>query len=85
MWQDGRNESLIDSLPPNIYRLTVVDSADCSSDLLEIKVPYVYNDCFYFHDAFTPNGDGINDVYEVSSIFSRNPVSFKCAKVEWRV
>ncbi|MGC6469654.1 MAG: GEVED domain-containing protein [Flavobacteriales bacterium] len=74
MWQDGRNESLIDSLPPNIYRLTVVDSADCSSDLLEVKVPYVYNDCFYFPDAFTPNGDGINDVYEVSSIFSRNPV-----------
>jgi len=73
-WEDGRDEALIDSLPPKTYRLTVSDSADCSSDLLELVVPYVYNDCFFFPDAFTPNDDGINDVYEISSIFSRKPV-----------
>lgn len=73
-WEDGRGEALIDSLPPKTYRLTVTDSAECSSSLLELVVPYVYSDCFYFPDAFTPNGDGINDVYEISSIFSRQPV-----------
>ena len=72
-WNDGKSESFIDSLPPKSYRLTVTDSADCSSSLLEIVVPYVYNECFYFPSAFTPNNDGINDTYEVSSIFSREP------------
>lgn len=73
-WEDGRTEALIDSLPPKTYRLTVTDSANCSSSLLELNIPYVYNDCFYFPDAFTPNDDGINDVYEISSIFSRKPI-----------
>ena len=72
-WDDGKSESLIDSLPPKRYRLIVTDSASCSSSLLEVVVPYVYNECFYFPSAFTPNNDGINDTYEVSSIFSREP------------
>ena len=72
-WNDGKNESFIDSLPPKSYRLIVTDSAGCSSSLLEIVVPYVYNNCFYFPSAFTPNDDGINDTYEVSSILSREP------------
>jgi len=72
-WNDGKNESFIDSLPPKSYRLIVTDSAGCSSSLLEIIVPYVYNNCFYFPSAFTPNDDGINDTFEVSSIFSREP------------
>jgi gliding motility-associated-like protein len=72
-WNDGKNESFIDSLPPKSYRLIVTDNAGCSSSLLEIVVPYVYNNCFYFPSAFTPNDDGINDTYEVSSIFSREP------------
>lgn len=73
-WQDGRSEALIDSLPPNTYRVTVSDSAGCNSSLLELVVPYVYNDCFFFPDAFTPNDDGINDVYEISSTFTRQPL-----------
>jgi len=72
-WNDGKNESFIDSLPPKSYRLIVTDNAGCSSSLLEIVVPYVYNNCFYFPSAFTPNDDGINDTYEVSSILSREP------------
>tara|TARA_B100000886_G_C20425912_1_gene493983 strand:- start:1446 stop:3866 length:2421 start_codon:yes stop_codon:yes gene_type:complete len=72
-WNDGKNESFIDSLPPKSYRLIVTDSAACSSSLLEVIVPYVYNDCFYFPSAFTPNDDGINDIYEVSTIFGREP------------
>ena len=73
-WDDGRNKAFIDSLPPNTYRLTVIDSANCQSTKLEVVVPYVYNDCFHFPSAFTPNDDGINDVYEVVSIFNRNPI-----------
>ena len=73
-WNNGRKESYIDSLPPNTYRLTVTDSANCQSTTLEVVLPYVYNDCFYFPSAFTPNDDGLNDVYEVVSIFKREPV-----------
>ncbi|MDC3029939.1 T9SS type B sorting domain-containing protein, partial [Flavobacteriales bacterium] len=72
-WNDGKSQSFIDSLPPKSYRLTVTDSAGCSSSLLEVVIPYVYNECFYFPSAFTPNDDSINDTYEVSSIFSREP------------
>ena len=72
-WDDGRNEAFIDSLPPKRYRLNVIDSAGCSSSLLEVIVPYVYNRCFYFPLAFTPNDDGINDIYEISSIFNLGP------------
>ncbi|MDB2415706.1 T9SS type B sorting domain-containing protein, partial [bacterium] len=54
--------------------VTVSDSAGCNSSLLELVVPYVYNDCFFFPDAFTPNDDGINDVYEISSTFTRQPL-----------
>jgi len=73
-WEDGRSETFIDSLPPKGYRLTVSDSAGCTSSLLEIVVPYVYNECFFFPNAFTPNNDGINDTYEISSVFSRSPL-----------
>ena len=73
-WEDGRSEAFIDSLPPKGYRLTVSDSAGCTSSLLEVVVPYVYNECFFFPDAFTPNNDGVNDTYEISSIFSRSPL-----------
>ena len=72
-WDDGRSNAFIDSLPPKSYRLIVTDSVGCSSDLLEVVVPYVYNDCFFFPDAFTPNDDGLNDVYEISTTFSREP------------
>ena len=72
-WDDGRNEAFIDSLPPKRYRLNVIDSASCSSSVLEVIVPYVYNKCFYFPLAFTPNDDGINDIYEISSIFNLGP------------
>ena len=74
LWDNGGDESYIDSLPPNRYKLVVVDSANCSSSLLEVTVPYVYNECFFFPDAFTPNDDGINDTYEISSIFVREPI-----------
>ena len=73
-WEDGRSEAFIDSLPPKNYRLVVTDSAGCNSLLLELVVPYVYNECFFFPSAFTPNNDGINDNYEISSVFSRNPL-----------
>ena len=74
-WNDGRNGAFIDSLPPKRYRLNVIDSAGCASSLLEVTVPYVYNKCFYFPLAFTPNNDGINDIYEISSIFNLGPTT----------
>ena len=76
VWDNNEStESFIDSLPPNRYQLVVIDSANCSSALLEVSIPYVYNECFFFPDAFTPNDDGINDTYEISSLFMREPIS----------
>lgn len=53
-----------EGLSEHEFTVTITDSAGCMATntiVLVIKLPKVY----YTPDAFTPNGDGLNDVFEI--------------------
>ena len=66
-WTTGENSSSIIVSEPGDYRVIVTDSNSCSaSDEITVSI------AFYIPDFFTPNGDGINDRWEIV-YFQTNP------------
>ena len=66
LWSIGRLSSKIDSLAPGIYQVTVSDINSCSataSYLVENDSTSCAVSLVIFPTAFTPNGDGMNDVF----------------------
>jgi gliding motility-associated-like protein len=62
VWETGETQSSIATDVPGMYYLTVTNQAGCVGiDSVQIK-----NTCLpaiYVPNAFTPNGDGINDMF----------------------
>jgi len=50
------------SLETGFYTVMVYDSKDCPLQV-EAFVPYLFEDCVGLTNAFTPNGDGVNDLW----------------------
>jgi gliding motility-associated-like protein len=66
-WQDLSTDSVFEVTAAGTYRVVVINSSGCSaSDSLE-----VIEDCLHdivVPNAFSPNGDGINDVFKAEAV-----------------
>ncbi|MCX6246600.1 MAG: gliding motility-associated C-terminal domain-containing protein [Bacteroidetes bacterium] len=62
-WQDGSTGRYYSATSEGLYKVTVTDSLDCkASDSVRVQV---CESLIYLPDAFTPNGDGLNDEFRV--------------------
>jgi gliding motility-associated-like protein len=62
LWSDGIREPMRRITQPGLYKITLYNACDTLTE--EIDVLYRDYDCnFFFPTAFTPNDDGLNDVF----------------------
>jgi gliding motility-associated-like protein len=74
LWQDGSRDSFYTIKKPGLY--WVRDSTGCGTVSDSIMV---YSDCnlpIYIPNAFTPNGDGLNDVFKISDMRNQALIDF---------
>jgi gliding motility-associated-like protein len=65
LWQDGSAGRYYTAINTGTYRVTVADSHGCSgSDSVQLKN---CDSTLFVPDAFSPNNDGVNDVFKVVS------------------
>lgn len=63
-WSTGENGSFIENLDEGTYYLTVTDDSLCTEEAL-FSVTKSLKECFFIPNAFSPNDDGINDVWVI--------------------
>ena len=64
-WSTGATDSIIETENQGNYSVQVMDWNCClNSDSVYVKV---FN--YYIPDAFTPNGDGLNDIFKVIGLY----------------
>jgi len=65
-WNTGSTSSSLTSLAKGNYGLTVTDSKGCTTSNAYVVGGMVDGECFTAQRAFTPNGDGINEVFVIN-------------------
>jgi gliding motility-associated-like protein len=73
LWQDGSRNISLSIKAPGIYRLTASNECGITTDEVNIN----WGTCqLYMPSAFTPNNDGINDMFRVKNYFAVKEFSF---------
>src|SRR5690606_16873288 len=62
LWQDGTTGSTLAITQPGVYSVDVTDVNGCAGSA-SVTVTDYCGGFLYFPQAFTPNGDGLNDTY----------------------
>jgi len=66
-WSDGSTNPTISNLGPGNYTVSVNDANMCSAEF-SILLVSTQNKCIHIPSAFSPNGDGVNDHWEISML-----------------
>jgi gliding motility-associated-like protein len=62
LWQDGSTDRVFEVQQPGLYKLTVINECGSKSDEIQVTKG---NCVLSMPDAFTPNNDGLNDIFRV--------------------
>jgi gliding motility-associated-like protein len=64
VWNNGQDSSTAVNLIAGVYTLTVTDLNNCSLlDTTVLNAEKICSDSLIIYDVFTPNGDGVNDLW----------------------
>ncbi|MFO7880333.1 MAG: gliding motility-associated C-terminal domain-containing protein, partial [Bacteroidales bacterium] len=68
-WENGSSDtSYIDNLTAGSYNFTITDVHACKESVPMIQIFEGDRDCLRIPDAFTPNGDGVNDTWLIENL-----------------
>lgn len=67
LWSDSSTANPLTGVPSATYNVTVSDLLSCSKDTFAF-LPVVPVECVEIPNAFTPNGDGKNDSWQIGEI-----------------
>ncbi len=66
-WSDGEQGRIRENIGPGDYSVSVTDESACVA-MLQINLDYEQENCVEIPNAFSPNGDGVNDMWEIKNI-----------------
>ncbi len=66
-WSNNATDTLINNLHQGTYTVTITDNHNCTKTQ-QIKLTSEYDFCLDIPNVFTPNGDGVNDKWEIKFI-----------------
>ncbi|MCK9254899.1 MAG: gliding motility-associated C-terminal domain-containing protein [Bacteroidales bacterium] len=69
IWENNVSDlPTISGLAQGIYNITIADNNDCEFELPFVNLIDVDEECLKIPNAFTPNGDGINETWIIENI-----------------
>ncbi len=66
-WSNGETDDVIEDLSEGMYSVTVSDALGCQVSE-SVGISKSEEDCLFIPNAFSPNGDGTNDVWNIRNM-----------------